>query len=366
MFAAAIVIVLGRSLIRHDPRVARCVVAHRDHRDRGIGALRRGAVGVRARQRPVPGDQRDGRGRRVRRLRAIGDPRGDAARGPPVGRLPEARGPGRSGVPRADAVLGDGDDADGVGERPHHDVPRARDPLDLVVRPRCLRQAAAHVAGSRPQVLPARLVLVGDLPLRDRAHIRRDGQHEPHEDRAVPRDAHVAARRCAARRPRPVARRVGLQGRGRAVPHVDAGRVPGCADAGDGVHGRGHEGGGVCRGAPCVRRRVRRVSRRLASGGMGARRAVVARRQHRGNRADRREADARVSVGRACGLRADRRAGRDEQGHECGAVLRVRVRRHGDGRVRGRDRRRAARRRPALDSRSTAGLPPDGPCSPQC
>ena len=49
---------------------------------------------------------------------------------------------------------------------------------------------------------------------------------------------------------RAAARRSRLQGRGRAVPHVDARRVPGRADAGDRVHGRRDEGRRV-RGASC-------------------------------------------------------------------------------------------------------------------
>ena len=45
------------------------------------------------------------------------------------------------------------------------------------------------------------------------------------------------ARLAARPRPRDDDRRVRLQGVGGAVPHVDAGRLPGRADAGDGVHG---------------------------------------------------------------------------------------------------------------------------------
>ena len=64
----------------------------------------------------------------------------------------------------------------------------------------------------------------------------------------------ILARRRAAARRRVPARRPGLQGRRGAVPHVDARRVPGCADAGDRVHGRGDEGGRVRRGAAHPRR----------------------------------------------------------------------------------------------------------------
>jgi len=161
----------------------------------------------------------------------------------------------------------------------------------LAVRARGVRQAPPHVAGGRAQILRARLVLVGGVPLRHRADLRRDGQHESHPDRTIPRAAHLAARRRVAHGPRLPARRSGLQGRRRAVPHVDARRVPGCADSGHRVHGGVDEGRRVRRAAPCVRRRVRRLPRRLASGGMGARRGVAARRQPRSDVGTRRPVD---------------------------------------------------------------------------
>ena len=49
-------------------------------------------------------------------------------------------------------------------------------------------------------------------------------------------------------------RRLRLQGRSRAVPHVDAGRLRGRADAGHRLHGRGREGG-------CIRRVPSRLDR---------------------------------------------------------------------------------------------------------
>ena len=97
-----------------------------------------------------------------------------AARTLLVGRVPAARAARGTRVLRADAVLGHGHDADGVGERPHHRLPCARDPLDRAVRARRVRPPSPHVAGSRPQVLPAGLVLLRDLPLRRRARLRRD------------------------------------------------------------------------------------------------------------------------------------------------------------------------------------------------
>ena len=99
-----------------------------------------------------------------------------------------------------DVVLGHRHDADDVGQRPHHDLPVARDPLDRALRARRVRPAPADVAGSGAQVLPARLVLVGGVPLRRRARLRRDGNHEPHRHRRFPRDHHLAPRRRAAPR----------------------------------------------------------------------------------------------------------------------------------------------------------------------
>ena len=84
------------------------------------------------------------------------------------------------------------------------------------------------------------------------------GIDEPRRDRGR------ACRRCprpeldAPHRPRAAARRLRVQGRRRAVPHVDAGRVRRRADAVHGVHGGRGEGGGV-RG---VRARVARGASR--------------------------------------------------------------------------------------------------------
>ena len=167
------------------------------------------------------------------------------------------------------------------------------------------------VAGGRPQVLPARVVLVGGVPLRRRARLRRDRHDQPHRHRDVPRHHHAAPRRRAVARLRVPARRPRLQGRGRAVPHVDARRVPGRAHAGDRVHGLGHEGRRVRRDPAHLRRAFPLYSVDWRPIVFGARRAVAARREHRRRRADRREADARVLVDQPRGLHPDRGAGRD-------------------------------------------------------
>ena len=169
-----------------------------------------------------------------------------------------------------------------------------------------VRPAAALVAGGRHQVLRARRVLLGDLPVRRRPHVRRDGHHVAHRDRAVPR-AERAVRPGHARSP---ASRCCSSGSGfkvAAVPfHMWTPDVyQGAPDAGHRVHGRGDQGRRVRRAAPRLRRRVPAVLQRLAPGRRGARRAVARRRERRGGRADRREADPRVLVDRARRLHPD-------------------------------------------------------------
>ena len=170
-----------------------------------------------------------------------------------------------------------------------------------------------HVAGGRPQVLRARLVLVGGVPLRRRARLRRDRHDEPHRHRDVPRDDHAArTTACCSLGIALPARRPRLQGRGGAVPHVDARRVPGRADAGHRVHGRRPPRRPRSRrSCACSSARSRSTSVDWRPIDVGARGAVAARRQHRRGRPDRREAHARVLVDRARGLHPDRRAGRD-------------------------------------------------------
>ena len=91
------------------------------------------------------------------------------------------------------------------------------------------------------------------------------GTHEPRR-RSARASRDVAARRQpdAAGRHRAAARRLRVQGRRGAVPHVGARRLRGRADADHGVHGRGGEGGGV-RGVPA--RLARGVPRRVRARG---------------------------------------------------------------------------------------------------
>ena len=95
-----------------------------------------------------------------------------------------------------------------------------------------------------------------------------------------------------------------LQGVGRALPPVDAGRLRGRADAGHGVHGGDDEGRGARRVPALLRRRADRRARELGPGARGARDDHDRRRQRRRARAVLAEADARLLVGRAGRLHA--------------------------------------------------------------
>ena len=95
----------------------------------------RAAVVPGARRRPAVGRGQRGPDRRLRPLlrrrdRRVGDPRRPSDR-----RLPPPRGPRRPRAVRAPAALGIRRPGHGLGERPHRDVPRSRDPLDRRVRP---------------------------------------------------------------------------------------------------------------------------------------------------------------------------------------------------------------------------------------
>ncbi len=187
--------------------------------------------------------------------------------------------------------------------------------------------------------------------------VRRDGHDVDHRDRSVPLAERALRGGHALRRLRAPARRVGLQGRRGAVPHVDARRVPGRPDAGDRFHGRGGEGGRVRRAAADLQRRAAAVLRRLASGGRGARRAFARGRERRRRRADRRETDARVLVDRARRLHPDGLLRRHVAWPRGGTPVPLRVLVHGDRLVRGADARDAPRRRRALARRLSGPRP---------
>ena len=123
----------------------------------------------------------------------------------------------------------------GVGQRPDRAVRRAGDAVAGVLRPRRQLPPQGRQRRERHQVLRPRRLLVGVPALRHRPRLRRHRLDE-HLRRSSPRCQGTRAAR-AQRRPRPgrrrpAARRARLQGRRRAVPRLDARRVPGRADAG--------------------------------------------------------------------------------------------------------------------------------------
>ena len=137
---------------------------------------------------------------------------------------------------------------------------------------------------------------------------------------------------------------LGVQGRGRAVPHVDARRVPRCADAGHRVHGRRHQGGGVRRDVAGAARR--RSSSTASTGGprsgaspcsrcfVGSVAAVV--------QTDVKRMLAYSSISHAGYILIGVQAAHARR-HERGALLPDGVRADGVRRVRGGHRRRPAR-----------------------
>src|SRR5512132_43090 len=164
----------------------------------------------------------------------------------------ERSGEGR--VLSAAAVRDGRDDAVRRLGRPDHGVPRARDPFAVPVRAdRFLHQA--RLGRGRDEVLPARLVLLGLLPVRDRDGLRRVGFYTAAGDRRRARRPNGFGR---PRRDRDGAARGGVrvQGVGGAVPHVDARRLSGSADRGDRLHVRRNQGRGIRRLHPRVQHLV--------------------------------------------------------------------------------------------------------------
>ena len=109
----------------------------------------------------------------------------------------------------------------------------------------------------------------------------------------------------AAARHRDDPRRARLQGVGCAVPPVDARRLRGRADRGDGVHGDGDQGRRAVRAHAHPDDGVRARRRRLGGSGRRARDRVDGHRQHRRARADERQAHARLQLDRAGRLPPD-------------------------------------------------------------
>ena len=168
-------------------------------------------------------------------------------------------------------------------------------------------------------------------------------------DRLRQHDPGRPQRGVAPRRHRPARRRPRVQGRRGAVPHLDARRVRGGADAGHRADGLGRQGGGVRRHAAGPRRRSRRLPRRLAAGRLGAGGGLAGDRPGARRRAERRQAHARLLVDQPRRVHARRpRGGRPQRRRS-----RQRARRagrhgvpHGLRRARRRHVRRRVARRP--------------------
>ena len=129
------------------------------------------------------------------------------------------------------------------------------------------RLAAQHRSGV--QVFPARRVLERVLPLRHRVHLRPHRQHAARSRRQPHRGAGDDADADAAAGARPAARRLRVQGVGRAVPHVDAGRIRRRATGGHRLHVHRRQGRCVRRVRARVPLRIRAAARRLGTRALG-------------------------------------------------------------------------------------------------
>ena len=142
--------------------------------------------------------------------------------------------------------------------------------------------------------------------------------------------------RAAAGGARAVAGRLLLQGGGRPVPHVDAGRLSGLTVADHGLHGRGGQDRRVRGTAPGLRLDVRHAAGRLAAGRLRHRHRHPPTGRRAGGRPARHQAHARVLVDQPRRVRAARAGGRDDEGRQCGALLPLRLHVHGHRHVRDR------------------------------
>ena len=140
-----------------------------------------------------------------------------------------------------------------AGREPDHAVRRARAAVDPALRAVRERGTPRDLARGRAQVPGDRLGRLGDAALRAGADLRRDRPDRLRRDRRRDRGHGLARRPAAAHGHRPGGHRPRLQGVGRAVPPVDAGRLPGRPDPDHELHGGGHQGRCV-RGDPATLR----------------------------------------------------------------------------------------------------------------
>ena len=129
----------------------------------------------------------------------------------------------------------------------HDDLPGARNPLRGALHPRRFQPTRHAVGRGGAEILPAGRVRQRLFPLRHRADLRGNRHNLPGWDQ---QGAGAAVRPAAVRAPAADRRGAAdrgfrVQGGAGAVPHVDARRLPGRADAGHGVHVGGDEGRGI-------------------------------------------------------------------------------------------------------------------------
>ena len=244
-------------------------------------------------------------------------------------------------VPRAPPHRSERDGLLRVGQQPDDALPRARVVLDLPVHPHRHRRRAVERAGGEPEVPDRRQLRLGDPPVRKRVRLRRHGRHRLRGHRRRHRRRRAPLRRGG---PGHDHRRARIQGIGGAVPHVDARRLRGRADSGHGLHGGSDEGRRPRRDAPAPRHRLPRRGRPLDGRARSDRLHLARVGKPGGDRADERQAPARVlqHLPRRLPADADRRRKRARRPRA--PLLPDPVRGHEPGGVRG---RRGARARAA-------------------
>ena len=212
---------------------------------------------------------------------------------------------------------------------------RARAALDPALRPLRLGAAPRAVARVRAQVPDHRLARLGDAALRARLRLRRLRVDRLRRASATAIGGSVLDDPLLLIGIALAATGLALQALDRALPPVDARRLPGRADPGDRVHGGGDEGGGVLRPGALLRGRARPGRRRLAAGAGGARGGLDRGRQRRRARPELAQAPARLLGRRPGRLHAGRRRRRQRGRGQRAGLLPRRLRADEPGRVRG-------------------------------
>ena len=178
--------------------------------------------------------------------------------------------------------------------------------LGLPLHPVRDRDRPRRLARGRAQVPDHRRDGLGGAALRLGAHLRLDRRARLRGDRRRDERRRPRRRPDPARRARDDPGRPGVQGLGRAVPHVDARRLRGRADPGDGLHGGRDEGGRARPHPPGPDRGLSRERGRLDDRGRRPRLHLARLGQHRRARPAARQAAPGVLVDLARRVHADR------------------------------------------------------------